>query len=69
MINYFDNKTDAVQFVNDLKQTFPESSPSITTIIREKSEAYAVTFATVGSSGDTDLELVAKDFFKTQVNI
>jgi hypothetical protein len=68
MICYFENKKDAVQFVDDLRTAFPNVSPSITTILQEKSEAFAVTFATGSSLEGTDLERVAKNFFSTQAN-
>lgn len=68
MISYFEKEEDAVGFANDLNQTFGPGSASITTIIREKSEVFAVTIATGMSSDAIGLEQVAKDFFSTQVN-
>lgn len=68
MITYFDNEKDAAGFANDINETFGPGSASITTIIQEKSVAYVVTSATGSYSADTDLEQVAKDFFKTQAN-
>jgi hypothetical protein len=68
MISFFDNKADAVQFASDLKQTFPESSPLITTI---KPERYAVSYAprAIEELSDDCKEKQAQDFFSTQVNI
>lgn len=64
----FENKDDAVEFVNDLRQAFPNASQSITITTPEKSGACSVLIATSGSSDDTEQEQVAKFFSDTQVN-
>lgn len=68
MICSFPNRTEAVQFVDDLLKAFPNASASITTMSPEK---FVVSFAPIAidtSLVDTARERAELNFLRTQVN-
>ena len=68
MMVYFEDKRDAVQFVEDLLKAFPSASASITTTERGKYAVFFATDATASSSVDIEKDLMEYNFSSTQVN-
>jgi hypothetical protein len=64
---YLDGRENAVQYVSDLLQAFPENSVSITTTSPGKYVVYSAPIVTDMSSEDIALQM-AKFFSETQVN-
>lgn len=67
-MNYFNNKTDAAQFADDLLTAFPNVLPSITIISPEKFVVLSATSTIDFLSEDLDEGTVATFFSQTQVN-
>lgn len=67
-MNFFENKTEAAQFAEEIEHIFPGSSPSITITPQGK---YVVSYASTAiglSSDDTEQETAALIFSATQSN-